>query len=72
MLGLAGAIEYLIRRELRLKVVEEIGTVQRPDLKVLRPELMLRQQRTKHEDGIVASRPGFGVVDLRQEAAPGL
>ena len=71
VLGLAGVVEYLVRRELRLKVIEEIGTVQRPDLEVLRSELMLRQQRAEYEDGIVASRPGFRVVDLRQAAAPG-
>ena len=71
MLGLTGVIEYLVRRELRLNIIEEIRIVQRPYLEVLRPELVLRQQRAEYEDRIVASRPGFGVIDLRQEAAPG-
>src|SRR5579862_6650806 len=33
---------------------------------------MLRQQRGKYEDRIVAARPGFRIVDLRQKAAASL
>jgi hypothetical protein len=54
-----------------LKIIQEIRIIQRVDLEVLRPELVLRQQRAENEDGIIASRPGFGIVDLWQEAAPG-
>ena len=43
MSGLPAVVQRLIGRNLRLEVVEEIGTIQRPDLEVLLAELVLRQ-----------------------------
>ena len=52
MLGLAGVVERLVRRELRLEIIEEIGPVQRPQLEILLAELVLGQQRRKHNTGL--------------------
>ncbi len=54
--GLTGVEQRLIRRDLRLKVIEEIRPIQRAELEILGPELMLRQQRGEHQYRIVAAR----------------
>ena len=69
-LVLAGVVNHLIGGELGLKVVEEVGPVERTDVEVLGAELMLGEQRTEDEDGVIAAGPGFGVVDARQQSAP--
>ena len=42
--GLTCVVERLIRRDLGLEVVEEIGSIQRPDLEVRLAELAMCQQ----------------------------
>ena len=51
----------------RLEVVEERWPIQWANLDVLLRELMLSQKRRKDENGIIAARPRFGVVDFRQK-----
>ena len=58
----------MIRGQLRLEVVEEIGPVQRRNLEVLFPELVLRQQGREDKDRIIAAGPGLGVIHLWQVA----
>jgi hypothetical protein len=66
---LARIVQYLVDRDLRLEVVEKVGTVQRADVEVLGAKLVLGQQGTEHEHGVVAAREGLGVVDLWQPPA---
>jgi hypothetical protein len=69
MSGLAAVIERLVGCELRLEVVQEIGSIQGTDLKVLLAELVLRQQRGEHKDRVVAACPRLGIIDFGQVAA---
>ena len=70
VLRLACVVERLIRRDLRLEIIEEIGPVQRSNLVVLLPELVLRQQGREYKYRIVATGPRLGVIDFWQIAAP--
>ena len=70
MSGLASVVQRLIGCELRLEVVQEIGSIQGADLKVLFAELVLGQQGREHKDRVVAARPGLGIVYFGQIAAP--
>jgi hypothetical protein len=57
---------------LRLKVVQRVRPVQRTQVEILRAELVLRQQRTEYEDGVIAAREGFRVGQLGKPAGAGL
>ena len=65
MAGLAGVVQRLIHRHQRLKVVQEIGPVERAKVEVLLSKLMLRKQRPENKDGIVAAGPGLRIVHFR-------
>ncbi len=67
--GLARIVQYLVDRDLRLEVVEKVGTIERAYVEVLRTKLVLGQQGAEHEHGVVAAREGLGVVDLGQPPA---
>lgn len=62
--GLAGIIDRLIHRDLRLKVVEKIATVHGSDGEVLNTELVLGKERTEDENGIIAALEGIGIVNF--------
>ena len=70
--SLAGIVQGLIHRELGLKVVERIRPVQGADGEVLKAKLVLGEQRTEDEDGVVAASEGLGVVDFGEHAGVGL
>ena len=67
-----GVVQGLVHRELRLEVVHGIRPVQRPDVEILRPELVLGQQRAEHKNRVVAAHIRLGIVQLGQFAGAGL
>ena len=66
--GLAGVVEDLVHGELRLEIVEGIGAVERADIEIVNTELVLGEEGAKYEDGVIAARVGFRIVDLGQQA----
>src|SRR5581483_9911926 len=57
--GLATVIEHLVERYLRLKIVEEVWTVEWSDIEVRHAKLMLRQQGAEDEHRVIAAGEGL-------------
>jgi hypothetical protein len=63
--GLAGVVKWLVNREYRLEIVDGIRPIQRTNVEIFNAKLVLRQQRTEDEDGVVAADKRLGIVQLR-------
>lgn len=70
--GLPGVIKHLVQRQLGLEVVQRPRPVQRTQVEIFRPELMLRQQRAEYKDRVVAAREGFRIVQLGEPSGASL
>ena len=70
--GRAPVVNGLVDVDDGLEVVQETRPVQRAEVEILSSELVLCQERTEYEDGIIAASPGLRIAKVRQITAVGL
>ena len=63
--------ERLLRRHSSLEIIRRVRGVERRERKILHAEFLLRQERSKHEHGVVSGQIGLLEVKARQIACPG-